>query len=154
MAKGFVIIQEPDFDCAELQQALLCEEHSDGAVCTFVGFVRVDSGVEKLQSMVLEHYEGMTQNSIELIVERAEQRWDIHRVGVVHRVGTLAPGDQIVWVGVSSRHREQAFSACEYIMDYLKTEAPLWKKEIGEQGENWVEAKAGDTLRRKRWTAD
>ena len=154
MTEGFVIIQERDFDCAELQQTLLREDHSDGAVCSFVGFVRLDKGVENFQSMVLEHYEGMTQSSIERIVAQAGERWDIHSAGVVHRIGKLLPGDQIVWVGVSSGHREAAFSACEYIMDYLKTDAPLWKKEISERGESWIEAKAGDTARRKRWSAD
>lgn len=154
MPEGFVIVQEHDFDCTELQQALLRKDCSDGAICSFVGYVRLDKGAEGFQSMVLEHYEGMTQSSIEKIIEQASQRWDIHAAGVVHRVGKLLPGEQIVWVGVSSAHREAAYSACEYIMDYLKTDAPLWKKEIGERGENWAAAKASDSARRRRWTED
>jgi molybdopterin synthase catalytic subunit len=151
---GFVIVQEHDFDCSELQQALLAKDCSDGAVCSFVGFVRADKGGDDFQSMVLEHYEGMTQSSIERIIDQAGERWDIHCAGVVHRVGKLLPGEQIVWVGVASGHREAAFNACEYIMDYLKTDAPIWKKEIGERGEKWVAAKASDSVRRKHWSDD
>ncbi|MCL4103946.1 UNVERIFIED_CONTAM: hypothetical protein GTU68_034808 [Idotea baltica] len=150
----FVTIQQQDFDCAQLQRALLSQDHSDGAVCSFVGLVRQDRDADTLKSMVLEHYEGMTQRSIEHIVVQAAKRWDIHSAGVVHRIGSLLPGEQIVWVGVSSGHREQAFSACEYIMDYLKSEAPLWKKEIGEHGQNWIDAKAGDASRKERWSGD
>lgn len=151
MAEGFVIVQEHDFDCNELQRALLAKDCRDGALCSFVGFVRSDKGTDGFQSMVLEHYEGMTQSSITRIVQQATERWDIHCTGVVHRVGKLLPGEQIVWVGVASGHREAAFNACEYIMDYLKTDAPIWKKEIGERDEKWVAAKVSDTERCKRW---
>jgi len=101
----------------------------------------------------MEHYPGMTEQCIEQIARQAARRWSILAVRVVHRVGLLRPGEQIVWVGVSSAHRGAAFSACEFIMDYLKAEAPLWKKEHSAQGERWVEARSTDTDRAERWLA-
>jgi len=113
--------------------------------------VRGAAGEGRLQFMELEHYPGMTERSIRDILERACGRWPLLAASVVHRVGRLAAGEQIVGVGVASAHREAAFSACEFIMDYLKNEAPFWKKEEGPQGAHWVEARAGDRARAERW---
>ena len=146
-----ISIQEADFDVAVLQAWLLTESAGEGAVATFTGYVRADKSTADIHCMELEHYPGMTQNSIEATVKDASDRWPIIAARIVHRVGRLYPGDQIVWVGVSSAHRAAAFSACEYIMDYLKAEAPLWKKEFNKQGEYWVEAKASDSKRADRW---
>jgi len=104
--------------------------------------------------MELEHYPGMTQRSIQGILEQASLRWPLLAASVVHRTGRLQAGDQIVWVGVASAHREAAFSACEFIMDYLKNEAPFWKKEVGPGGARWVEARAQDSARAARWDDD
>ncbi|MBE9540334.1 MAG: molybdopterin synthase catalytic subunit MoaE [Proteobacteria bacterium] len=149
-----VDIQESDFDIASLQAWLLSGSAGEGAIATFTGYVRVDKGSANFQCMELEHYPGMTQDSIGAIVNKAAERWPIITARVVHRVGRLYPGDQIVWVGVSSAHRGAAFSACEYIMDYLKAEAPLWKKEYSAEGECWVDAKESDSKRADRWAGD
>jgi molybdopterin synthase catalytic subunit len=101
--------------------------------------------------MELEHYPGMTEKSIAAILQEASERWPLLAAAVVHRVGKLQPGDQIVWVGVSSAHREAAFSACEFIMDYLKTRAPFWKRECGTEGARWVDARDSDEGRAERW---
>ncbi len=149
-----VIIQEADFNIADLQGRLLAGSAGEGAIATFTGYVRADKHAGNIQCMELEHYPGMTESSIEAIIGQARARWSILSAQVVHRVGRLYPGDQIVWVGVSSAHRAAAFSACEYIMDYLKAEAPLWKKEFNDQGEHWVDAKETDCERARRWTGD
>lgn len=149
-----VVIQQADFDIARLQRDLLAESAEEGAIATFTGYVRADKELGNIRVMEMEHYPGMTEKSIGAIVEQAAARWPLLGAGVVHRVGRLYPGDQIVWVGVSSIHRAAAFSACEYIMDYLKTDAPLWKKELGEQGEHWVEAKATDSERVRHWSGE
>ena len=146
-----VSVQEADFDVAELQAALLAGAQQEGAVATFTGYVRKANEQRHVHTMELEHYPGMTERSISEILELAAGRWPLCAASVVHRVGKLRAGDQIVWVGVSSEHREAAFSACEFIMDYLKTDAPFWKKETGEQGESWVEAKASDSEARGKW---
>lgn len=149
-----VTIQNADFDIAQLQKGLLAGNTAEGAIATFTGYVRSDKGAANIHCMELEHYPGMTQGSIEAIAGQAAQRWPLMAARIVHRVGKLYPGDQIVWVGVSSAHRDAAFSACEFIMDYLKAEAPLWKKEFNEQGEHWVEAKESDCSRAGRWDVD
>lgn len=149
-----VSVQVADFDVSVLQQALLSGANEEGAVASFTGYVRGGSGERPLHSMELEHYPGMTERSIENILQQAAARWPLQAASVVHRVGLLQPGDQIVWVGVASAHREAAFSACEYIMDYLKNEAPFWKKEAGNQGSRWVEARVEDQLRAARWDDD
>jgi molybdopterin synthase catalytic subunit len=146
-----VVIQETVFDVAKLQDELLCGDDRDGAVAAFTGYVRQDAERPTLTGLHLEHYPGMTENSILEIIERAKARWPISRAGVVHRVGELALGDPIVWVGVASPHRAAAFSACEFIMDYLKTEAPLWKQERRTDGDAWVEARERDRERSSRW---
>ena len=146
-----VSIQVEDFDSAQLQRQLLAGAMEEGAVATFTGYVRVANSGRDVQAMQLEHYPGMTERSIEAILERAHARWPLLAASVVHRVGRLQPGDQIVWVGVSSAHRAASFNACEFVMDYLKNEAPFWKKEEGAQGANWVEAKDEDRSRAARW---
>ena len=149
-----VVIQQQDFDSAELQRELFGGESLEGAVTSFTGYVRIDKNLGETRAMELEHYPGMTEKSIEAMVVQASERWPIMAASVVHRVGRLLPGEQIVWVGVSSAHRAAAFSACEFIMDYLKAEAPLWKKEFNEYSQQWVEAKATDTERARRWTPE
>lgn len=149
-----VSVQSADFDVAELQHALLGGAHCEGAVATFTGYVRGAGAGHPVHCMELEHYPGMTERSIEGILQQASGRWSLLAAKVVHRVGRLAPGDRIVWVGVASAHREAAFSACEFIMDYLKNEAPFWKKEEGPQGAHWVDARAGDRARAARWGED
>lgn len=146
-----VAIQEEDFDIAALQSSLLGKSHGEGAIATFTGYVRQQNDQLDVQSLYLEHYPGMTQRSIEAIMREAAQRWPLLSLATVHRVGELHPGDQIVWVGVSSAHREAAFAATEFIMDYLKTRAPFWKKEGGADGERWVESRDSDHDRAKRW---
>jgi molybdopterin synthase catalytic subunit len=146
-----ISVQEEDFDTAHLQRQLLAGAGQEGAVATFTGYVRTENTGRAVQAMTLEHYPGMTERSIEAILERACQRWPLLAASVVHRVGRLQPGDQIVWVGVSSAHRAASFSACEFVMDYLKNEAPFWKKEEGPEGSGWVEAREEDQGRASRW---
>jgi molybdopterin synthase catalytic subunit len=147
-----VTVEQADFDIAQLQQSLLQGNAAEGAIATFTGYVRSDQASGSVSAMELEHYPGMTEKCIQAIMDKAAQRWPILGAKVVHRVGRLLPGDQIVWVGVSSAHRAAAFSACEFIMDYLKAEAPLWKKEHSEAGGNWIDAKDSDSGRAKRWS--
>lgn len=149
-----VSVQAEDFDAAQLQSALLAQDCREGAVVTFTGYVRNANEQRQVETLELEHYPGMTQASIRDILSQAAGRWDIFAASVVHRVGRLRGGDQIVWVGVSSAHREEAFNACEFVMDYLKTRAPFWKKEYGPDGEHWVEARHTDEGRAARWRSD
>jgi molybdopterin synthase catalytic subunit len=120
-----------------------------GAVASFVGLVRGEG--EAVSAMTLEHYPGMTEKQIALLVEEAARRWQIDRVAVLHRVGRLQPGDRIVFVGVASRHRGDAFAACEFLIDWLKTRAPFWKLEEGAAGEHWVAARKSDAERAQKW---
>lgn len=149
-----VSVQFEDFDTSVLQRQLLAGACEEGAIATFTGYVRAANTGREVRGMELEHYPGMTESSIKGILERAGERWPLLAASVVHRVGRLRPGDQIVWVGVSSAHRGTSFSACEFIMDYLKNEAPFWKKEEGPKGTRWVEARAGDSHRASRWDKD
>jgi molybdopterin synthase catalytic subunit len=149
-----VSVQEADFDVARLQTALLAGVHEEGAVASFTGYVRRANDQRTVYTLELEHYPGMTEGSIRHIIEQSAERWPLLAAAVVHRVGKLSPGDQIVWVGVASTHREAAFSACEFIMDYLKTRAPFWKKERGPKGEYWVSARQHDNSRAARWQED
>ncbi|MCY4425531.1 MAG: molybdopterin synthase catalytic subunit MoaE [Halieaceae bacterium] len=144
-------IQQQDFDVARLQQELVAEEPEMGAVVSFTGYVRGRSGDREVSSMELEHYPGMTERSIEGIIDQAAARWPLLGVTVVHRVGVLTPGSRIVYVGVGSSHRGSAFAAAEYIMDFLKTGAPFWKKETGPTGACWVEARNSDETAARRW---
>jgi molybdopterin synthase catalytic subunit len=146
-----VRVQTGDFDVGAEIAALRRGNPKVGAVASFVGVVRDLNDGDSVGRMTLEHYPGMTEKSIEAIVAEARSRWDIMDVTVVHRVGELKPTDQIVLVVVASGHRGAAFAACEFIMDYLKTRAPFWKKEETPQGGRWVEARASDDDAAERW---
>ncbi len=152
MTELTIRVQTDDFDVGTLQRALLGEGFATGAIATFTGHVRSDEGTKSQPSMFLEHYPGMTERCIEAIALEAAGRWPLLAATVVHRVGWLCPGEQIVWVGVASPHREEAFLACEYVMDYLKTRAPLWKKELSADGVRWVDGRQSDEDRAARWS--
>lgn len=145
-------IQENDFSIEKEHYFLTNHAPETGAVVTFTGRVREFSEQPDITGLFLEHYPGMTEKSLKRITEQAQQRWDVQRISVIHRIGSLAVEDQIVFVGVSSAHREAAFEAARYIMDYLKTEAPFWKKEITRSGEHWVEAREKDQAARAHWS--
>ncbi|MBQ0796348.1 molybdopterin synthase catalytic subunit MoaE [Zhongshania sp.] len=146
-----VLIHEADFDVSEECRALVSSNRC-GAVAQFVGVMRDYNEGDDVVAMELEHYPGMTERSIESIIERANTRWPLLSVTVIHRVGKLLPGAQIVFVGVGAMHRHAAFAACEFIMDYLKTEAPFWKKEKKSDGsERWVDARVSDAESLARW---
>jgi len=122
-----------------------------GAIVNFIGLVRDINDGDHIQTLTLEHYPEMTQKALETIETEAKSRWNLIESRIIHRVGTLQPADQIVFVAVASAHRNDAFNACEFIMDYLKTQAPFWKKEATNQGVRWVEAKISDDEAQKRW---
>lgn len=149
-----VRVQVEDFDVtAELKT--LCGDQADiGAVVNFIGLVRDINDGDDIQTLTLEHYPGMTERALEKIADEAKSRWDINDSLIIHRVGTLKPRDQIVLVAVTSAHRGEAFNACEFMMDYLKTQAPFWKKEATSHGERWVDAKLSDDDAQARWKAD
>lgn len=150
-----VRVQTEDFDLtgevADLRRAQGARAAQIGAVAAFVGTVRDFNDGSGVASMTLEHYPGMTEKALEGIVAQARQRWDIFDALVIHRVGTLRPHDQIVLVVTVGAHRGEAFAACEFIMDYLKTRAPFWKKESTPAGERWVEARASDDTAAAKW---
>ena len=150
---GTIVIQEADFSVDEQYRKLRSANISqNGAICTFVGLVRDFGDKEGVTGMFLEHYPGMTERSLQSIIDQAAIRWALHDVSIIHRVGQLNLSEQIVFVGVSSAHRSDAFAACEFIMDYLKADAPFWKKESNTQGSTWVEAKQSDQDRAKKWS--
>lgn len=146
-----VSVQQNDFDVGAEYQALLANDRQAGAVVFFVGRVRDMNLDQSVQALTLEHYPGMTEKSLEAIMNEARQRWQLVSARIVHRVGRLSLGDQIVYVGVTSSHREQAFAAAEFMMDFLKTRAPFWKKEEREHGSEWLESKILDEARAARW---
>lgn len=146
-----VSVQTEDFDAGLEINRLQNARKDTGAVVSFVGLVRDLNEGDHVSQLTLEHYPGMTEKALEAIVSQAKSRWDIFDVTVIHRVGTLPATAQIVLVAVSSAHRGEAFKACEFIMDYLKTEAPFWKKERTQSGERWLEAKSSDDEARERW---
>jgi molybdopterin synthase catalytic subunit len=146
-----VSIREADFDLGAEVAALRAGDPGVGAVVSFVGTVREFSDGQGVLGMELEHYPGMTEAAIEAMIDQALARFDILAARVVHRIGALQPMDQIVLVAVSSAHRGQAFQACEFLMDYLKTQAPFWKKESTADGSHWVDARSGDDAALKRW---
>lgn len=146
-----VRVQVEDFDVAREIAQLRAGNAKVGAVAAFVGIVRDLNDAADVRTLTLEHYPGMTEKALEGIVAQAKQRWDVYDALVVHRVGKLEPTDQIVLVAVCSAHRGDAFAACAFIMDYLKTKAPFWKKEDTPAGERWVEAKASDDDAAARW---
>ncbi|NMF98539.1 molybdopterin synthase catalytic subunit MoaE [Aromatoleum toluolicum] len=146
-----VSVQAEDFDVGAEISALSAGRHEVGAVATFVGLVRDVSGGSSVGAMTLEHYPGMTEKSLEEIVEQACARWSLYGVRVIHRFGRLEPGDRIVFVGVAGAHRGETFAACEFIMDYLKTRAPFWKLEETPAGARWVDARDSDDSAAARW---
>jgi molybdopterin synthase catalytic subunit len=146
-----VTIQTEDFDVAAEIAALRRGDAGVGAVCSFIGTVRDRSEGSAVSAMELEHYPGMTEKAIELMVDEAFRRFDIRAARVIHRVGPLQVQDQIVLVVVTSPHRGESFQACEFLMDYLKTQAPFWKKESTPQGERWVDARVTDDAALERW---
>ena len=146
-----VSIQQPDFNVADEIAALRAGDARVGAVCSFIGTVRDRSDGASVSSMELEHYPGMTERAIEAMIDDAHRRFDIHAARVIHRVGLLQPLDQIVLVAVTSAHRAESFRACEFLMDYLKTQAPFWKKEQTPDGARWVDARVADDAALERW---
>jgi molybdopterin synthase catalytic subunit len=146
-----VHIQTADFDLGAEVAALRQTDLGVGAVASFIGTVRAHSGGLAVSAMELEHYPGMTERAIEAMIDEATRRFDIRAARVVHRVGLLQAGEQIVLVAVSSAHRGMAFQACEFLMDYLKTQAPFWKKETTPAGSHWVDARVADDAALARW---
>ena len=151
MVTSRVRIQSEDFDLSAEVAGLRAGDAAVGAVAAFVGTVRDRSEGQSVSRMELEHYPGMTEKAIEAMIDTALARFDIHAARVVHRVGELQPNDQIVLVAVTSSHRGEAFKACEFLMDYLKTQAPFWKKEHTPEGAHWVDARVGDDDALARW---
>lgn len=145
-----IIVQTEDFDLASEVELIKSTNSSIGAVVSFIGTVR-DLTSESLVSLTLEHYPGMTEKSLISIAEKARKKWEIESVTIIHRVGTLGIGDQIVLVITSSKHRQAAFDSCNYIMDFLKTDAPFWKKEVSDKEEKWVGKRESDEEQKKRW---
>lgn len=151
MVVSRVAIQSADFNLADEVAALRAQDKRVGAVCCFVGTVRDRNDGALVSTLELEHYPGMTEKAIESIIDEAHRRFDIYAARVVHRVGLLQPLDQIVLVAITSAHRGQSFQACEFIMDYLKTQAPFWKKEQTPDGARWVDARVADDVALARW---
>jgi len=147
-----ISIQTDDFDVGTEYEALRSTGPSTGAIVTFSGLVRDSGDLSGVTGLFLEHYPGMTEQVIQGLIDEASRRWDVQRARVIHRIGRLALADQIVFVGVCSAHRGDAFAACEFIMDALKTSAPFWKKEITHEGEHWVEQKESDVARSQGWS--
>jgi len=152
MNKTFIQVQTSDFDVGAEQQEF--SDPSIGAVVAFTGLVREFSEHPEVQALTLEHYPGMTEKSLFAITEQARQRWPLQQIRIIHRIGRLAVGEQIVYVGVSSAHREAAFEGCRFIMDYLKTDAPFWKQEHTRTGDVWVDAREKDQQARQAWQTD
>lgn len=151
-----ISIQTEDFSLADEVALLEKDNLTDGAVVTFTGRVRNNNNGNSVTSLTLEHYPGMTEKSLAKIISQAKEQWQIGRVKVIHRIGELHIGDQIVFVGVTSKHRQDAFAANEFIMDYLKVKAPFWKKEqiteAGKTSANWLDAKTSDTDKAELWS--
>jgi molybdopterin synthase catalytic subunit len=154
MAHARVSIQVEPFDVAAETAALHGGDAGIGAIASFIGTVRDRSDGQGVSAMALEHYPGMTESAIEAMVDEAFRRFDLRAARVVHRVGPLRPGDGIVLVLVASAHRGAAFQGCEFLMDYLKTQAPFWKKETTPEGERWVDARVADDAALARWGID
>jgi molybdopterin synthase catalytic subunit len=151
MDKQRVAIQNQDFNLADEVAALRADDRRVGAVCSFIGTVRDRNEGSDVSTLELEHYPGMTEKAIEAMLDEAHRRFDIFASRVVHRIGVLQPLDQIVLVAVSASHRGESFQACEFIMDYLKTQAPFWKKEQTPEGARWVDARVADDAALQRW---
>ena len=151
MSNSSIRIQEKDFDLSAEIAALRKGDPRVGAVVSFLGTVRDMNDGSQVKGMTLEHYPGMTEKALQEILDQARARWDIYQTLVIHRVGPLLPEDQIVLVAVTSAHRGEAFAACEFIMDYLKTAAPFWKKEDTPEGARWVDSRVTDEAAMARW---
>ncbi|WP_027859817.1 molybdopterin synthase catalytic subunit MoaE [Marinobacterium jannaschii] len=151
MSRTLVLVQSENFDTGALTEQLRCDDARSGAVVTFTGIVRELVSDHSLKGLYLEHYPGMTEKALEKIVAQARERWELGNVIVLHRVGRMALNENIVFVGVASAHRKNAFEASQFIMDYLKRDAPFWKKEITAQGESWVDQKATDLSAAESW---
>ncbi|QHM70352.1 molybdopterin synthase catalytic subunit MoaE [Mixta intestinalis] len=143
-------VGEASFSMAD-EYAWLSACDDDGAVVTFTGKVRNHNLGDNVSALTLEHYPGMTEKALTEIADEARTRWALQRISIIHRVGALYPGDEIVFVGVSAAHRSGAFEAAEFIMDYLKTRAPFWKREATPQGDRWVDARDSDRQAAERW---
>lgn len=148
----YISVQSQDFDFAHEYQKLRNSNNSDGALVTFVGLVRDTNLQQSVSGLFLEHYPAMTDKVLSNIVEQAKAKWQLGSVSVIHRVGQLHVSDQIVFVGVTSQHRQSAYHANEFIMDFLKTQAPFWKKETTEQGDKWIDAKTSDIEKLEDWS--
>lgn len=151
MSRPRVTVQAADFDLGREVAAMRAGDAGIGAVASFIGTVRDRNDGQGVSRMELEHYPGMTERAIESMIEEATLRFQIRGARVVHRIGVLQPEDQIMMVAVSAAHRGQAFQACEFLMDYLKTQAPFWKKELTPDGERWVDARSSDDAAIARW---
>ena len=151
---NLIQVQKEPIEISVIQNELRAGNPAIGALVTFVGLMRDMNDGDSVATMTLEHYPGMTEKALESIVREARQRWDLLGVRVVHRVGELKPLDPIVAVAVASAHRREAFRACEFLIDYLKTRAPFWKKERTPEGERWVDARHSDTEAERRWSKD
>lgn len=149
--KMYISIQTQDFDIAAELAALRADSKGAGALASFTGLVRDFSEASPTENIHLEHYPGMSENALRRIIAEAHARWPLLGVRLIHRIGTLLPGEQIVLVAVAAAHRADAFAACEFIMDDLKTDAPFWKREQTAGGAHWVETRASDTQRAQRW---
>ena len=150
----YISVQTDDFDLSTEVSLLRKNNPSIGAIVSFVGVVRDMNEGSCIRAMELEHYPGMTEQSLKEIMQQASLRWNIIDARIIHRIGSLAPQDQIVLVAVASSHRGEAFAACEFIMDYLKTKAPFWKKESTENGDRWVDARESDDLAIHKWNSN
>ena len=145
-----IVVQTEDFDLTKEVELIKSTNSNLGAVVSFIGTVRDLEG-ESLVSLTLEHYPGMTEKSLSTIADKARNKWQLESITIIHRVGTLSVGDQIVLVITSSKHRQEAFDSCNFVMDYLKTDAPFWKKEVSDKEEKWVGKRESDEEQKKRW---
>ncbi|BBK35526.1 molybdenum cofactor biosynthesis protein MoaE [Allostella sp. ATCC 35155] len=146
-----IAVQTEDFDVGAAITAAAAGDHGVGGVASFVGLVRDQGGGEAVSAMTLEHYPGMTEKALRTIADEAARRWPLDAVRIIHRFGRLLPGERIVLVVTASAHRDAAFDACRFLMDWLKTKAPFWKQEETPDGERWVAAKAEDDIAADRW---
>lgn len=149
-----ISVQTDDFELSQEYQTLREHDQSIGAIVQFVGLMRDINEGDSVLGMTLEHYPGMTEKMLSNIIEQAKNRWPLQGVRVIHRIGPLSPNDQIVLVSVASQHRQAAFDGCQFIMDFLKTRAPFWKKELTADGHRWVDAKQSDEQRTKYWHSE
>jgi len=147
-----ISVQTQDFDFAYEYQKLRESNNNDGALVTFVGLVRDMNLQKSVSGLFLEHYPAMTEKVLNNIVEKARAKWQLGSVSIIHRIGQLKVSEQIVFVGVTSQHRQSAYHANEFVMDYLKTQAPFWKKETTSDGDKWIEAKASDMEKTQNWS--